>query len=124
MIKINRKKVVVFILVGIMAFVLCGCIDNPPVRKDAGDIKPPVTILSNESNLEDADFFYVIDDRTGVVYLGFEATSRAGITVMLNTDGSPITYDQINEEVEDDCRKVFCSECGCQTPFEHVSNGD
>lgn len=102
MIKINRKKAMLFILVGIMVFVLCGCIDNPPVRKDAGDIKPPVTILSNGSNLEDADFFYVIDDRTGVVYLGFEGYKRAGITVMLNTDGSPITYDQIKEEMSND----------------------
>ncbi len=102
MIKINRKKVMLFILVGIMVFVLCGCIDNPPVSRDAGDIKPSVTILSNIGDLEGNNFFYVIDNRTGVVYLGFEGSKRAGITVMLNTDGSPITYDQIKEEMSND----------------------
>lgn len=100
MIKNQSKKVMLFVLIGIMVFILCGCSDNPPMRKDAGDIKPSVTILSNSDRLECADFFYIIDNKTGVVYLGFENSHRAGITVMLNTDGSPITYDQIKEEVK------------------------
>ena len=98
MIKINRKKVMLFILTGIMVFVLRGCIDNRPVSKVAGGIKRSITILSNRSTLRDTDFFYVIDDRTGVVYLGFEGDKRAGITVMLNVNGRPVTYDQIKEE--------------------------
>lgn len=100
MTKNNRKKIMLFILVGIMVFILCGCSDNPPIRKDTEDIKPSVTILSNSDQLDCANFFYTIDNRTGVVYLGFHNGYRAGIAVMLNTDGSPVTYDQIKEEVE------------------------
>lgn len=102
MIEIIQKIVMLFILVGIIVFVLWVCNDNPAVRKDTGDIKPSVTILSNRWNLTTANFFYVIDNRTGVVYLGFDDYRGAGITVMLNTDGIPITYDQIKEEMSND----------------------
>lgn len=97
MLKPAIKIVMVFVLVGIMVFVLCGCIDNPAVE----DIKPSVTILSNEDpfgNDAGNKFFYIVDNRTGVVYLGFSCYRKAGITVMLNADGSPVTYDQIKEE--------------------------
>jgi len=30
----------------------------------------------------------------------------------------------VEENINDWSRKVFCSECGCPPPFEHVSNGD
>ncbi len=30
----------------------------------------------------------------------------------------------IEENINEYSRKVFCSECGCPPPFEHVSNGD
>ena len=30
----------------------------------------------------------------------------------------------IEENINEWSRKVFCSECGCPPPFEHVSNGD
>jgi len=35
---------------------------------------------------------------TGVVYLQFEGYRRAGITVALNADGTPITVEQIETE--------------------------
>ena len=41
-------------------------------------------------------FSYLIDERTGVVYLVYYAGQyKIGMTVMLNADGSPVTYDQI-----------------------------
>ena len=41
-------------------------------------------------------FSYLIDKRTGVVYLVYYAGQyKIGMTVMLNADGSPVTYDQI-----------------------------
>lgn len=30
----------------------------------------------------------------------------------------------IEKSINEWSRKVFCSECGCTAPFEHVSNGD
>lgn len=30
----------------------------------------------------------------------------------------------VEEKINEWSRKVFCSECGCPPPFEHVSNGD
>ena len=36
----------------------------------------------------------------------------------------PKTGQWIEENINEWSRKVFCSECGCPSPFEHVSNGD
>lgn len=36
----------------------------------------------------------------------------------------PKTGHWVEENVNEWSRKVFCSECGCQPPFEHVSNSD
>jgi hypothetical protein len=30
----------------------------------------------------------------------------------------------VEENINEWSRKVFCSECGCLPPFEHISNGD
>jgi hypothetical protein len=30
----------------------------------------------------------------------------------------------VEEIISVGTRKIFCSECGCSVPFEHVSNGD
>lgn len=40
-------------------------------------------------------YYYVIDDRTGVVYIAYETGYRGGITVALNSDGTPVTKDQL-----------------------------
>ena len=94
------KKIMLFIFIGIIILVLDGCSDNPPSNENAENIKPSVTILSNEGDLSNSNFFYVIDKNTGIVYLGFTAYRKAGITVMLNADGTPITYDQIKRRYE------------------------
>ena len=36
----------------------------------------------------------------------------------------PKTGRWVEENINEWSRKVFCSECGCPPPFEHVSNGD
>ena len=36
----------------------------------------------------------------------------------------PKTGHWVEENINEWSRKVFCSECGCTPPFEHVSNGD
>lgn len=37
---------------------------------------------------------------------------------------APKTGHWVEENINEWSRKVFCSECGCTPPFEHVSNGD
>lgn len=36
----------------------------------------------------------------------------------------PKTGHWVEENINEWSRKVFCSECGCPPPFEHISNGD
>lgn len=36
----------------------------------------------------------------------------------------PKTGHWVEENINEFSRKVFCSECGCPPPFEHISNGD
>ena len=36
----------------------------------------------------------------------------------------PKTAYWVEEDINEWSRKVFCSECGCPPPFEHVSTGD
>lgn len=36
----------------------------------------------------------------------------------------PKTGYWVEENINEGGRKVFCSECGCPPPFEHVSDGD
>ena len=43
----------------------------------------------------------------------------------LNTaEVEPKTGHWVEENINEWSRKVFCSECGCPPPFEHISNGD
>ena len=36
----------------------------------------------------------------------------------------PKTGYWVEENINEWSRKVFCSKCGCPSPFEHISNGD
>ena len=36
----------------------------------------------------------------------------------------PKTGHWVEDNINEWSRKVFCSECGCTSPFEHVSNGN
>ena len=36
----------------------------------------------------------------------------------------PRTGHWVEENINEWSRKVFCSECGCAPPFEHISSGD
>ncbi len=93
-------KAKLLLLLILAAYLLTGCANENVTLKDVEkDTYPKITILANGgADLSSADFYYVIDDKTGVVYLAFSQFRQAGITVMLNSDGSPVTYDQIKEE--------------------------
>lgn len=97
--KVNTKSnIIIFVLCFVIicvSSICCSCANNPPKINVADNVLPSVTILSDDSDINDAEIFYIVDDKTGVVYLGFSQYYRAGITVMLNPDGSPVMYDQI-----------------------------
>ena len=96
-------KTKVLLLLILATYLLTGCVKENVTLEDVWvDTHPRITILANEDiDLGVANFYYVIDDRTGVVYLAFSKYRQAGITVMLNADGSPVTYDQIKEEIKE-----------------------
>lgn len=55
------------------------------------EVKPNIY----ETGLSSACYSYIVDKNTGVVYLYYDGNNRAGLTVMVNTDGTPITADQL-----------------------------
>ena len=76
---------------------LSGCAKN--TNKADEDTSSGITpkILST-SNLGVADYFYLVDKNTGVVYLGCKDTYKYGLSVMLNRDGTPVTAEQLGVE--------------------------
>jgi len=89
------------LLVGLIAilFLLAGCDGGKAIPENGySDIysKPDMKFLAKD--VEHYDYFYVVDNATGVVYLQFSGYRRAGITVALNADGTPITVEQIEME--------------------------
>lgn len=90
------KKTIAIICLTAMLFMLTGCGEgqSTSIPGYSSEYKVPnISILTNDAG--PYNYFYVIDNNTGVVYLQFIGYGRAGITVALNSDGTPITIDQI-----------------------------
>lgn len=88
-------------LVGLIAilFLLAGCDEGKAIPGNGYSdrySKPDMKLLAKD--VESYDYFYVVDNATGVVYLQFYGYSRAGITVALNADGTPITVEQLETD--------------------------
>ena len=81
-----------------MLFMLTGCEEGQSTSTTGYSSEynvPDISSLAKDTG--PYNYFYVIDNNTGVVYLQFVdyRRRRAGITVALNADGTPITIDQI-----------------------------
>ena len=90
------KKTIAIICLTAMLFTLTGCKEGQSTSTPGYSSEynaPDVLCIAKDTDLY--DYFYVIDNNTGVVYLQFSGFRRAGITVALNADGTPITIDQI-----------------------------
>ena len=86
-----RKAIAILPLV---ALLLTGCDDGTHgTIVSSQDHQPRLTVYAADAN--ESRYYYVVDDRTGVVYLQLEGYCRGGITVMLNPDGTPVTKDQL-----------------------------
>lgn len=96
----KSKRMSVFQLVLIIVFLLlsitlAGCASG----SKAANENPTPEIIEIPDNY-DHGYKYLVDRRTGVVYLSYEGAKYYGMTVMLNTDGTPVTADQLGIEYE------------------------
>ncbi len=93
------RKTIAIICLTAMLFMLAGCKEGQSSSTPGYSseyIAPDISIIAKDT--DSYDYFYVIDNNTGVVYLQFNGFRRAGITVALNADGTPVTIDQIKAE--------------------------
>lgn len=73
----------VFLLVFLVVVLITGCSTQVPGPK------------FDEVSTDKYGCSYLIDQRTGVVYLEYHNGDIYGITVMLNADGTPVTANQL-----------------------------
>ena len=93
--KCMRKYGIVLVLCVVL---LTGCSKN--VSKATNDysnnVVPNIVDLGKEGgHVGESHYYYSIDRNTGVVYLSYDFYRRHAITVMLNTDGNPVTAEQL-----------------------------
>lgn len=64
-----------------------------------------------------------VDEQRGLDNIPYHVYSTLidGIDTL---EQEPKTGHWVEENINEWSRKVFCSECGCPSPFEHISNGD
>lgn len=89
-----KKKLVLAIFATTLLFA-SGCDDGAKSKLENSSIVGSPDITQYAKDERTYDYFYVVDNNTNVVYLQFSGYRRAGITVMLNADGTPITVDQL-----------------------------
>lgn len=87
------KKV---LLIGaILALLLTGCdVGSECISENSKNIIPNISVYAKDIAYG-LRYFYVVDNNTGVVYLQFNGVNRAGLTIMLNPDGTPVTAEQL-----------------------------
>ena len=89
-----KKALIIFMILSLL--LLSGCDDGSKVKKiDSNGIFPDMTILGKDAI--GYTFTYAIDERTEVVYIILDSYRRGGITVAINSDGTPITKEQLYE---------------------------
>lgn len=111
------KKLIVLFLSLLMLFSLCGCSEyvqaiergyKKGLEKSEEGFKNNlscrfVKIHSSSGNFSSGSMntvFYV-DSFTGVVYFELHSTQHKTMSVLLNSDGTPITYEQFEEQLKE-----------------------
>ncbi len=87
------KKIIISMCV---VLTLMGCSDVEIQKKNIAGPESDLIFIKDNTNGPNSCCCYVIHKPTNVVYLEY---SR-GITVMLNPDGTPITADQLEIDIE------------------------
>lgn len=106
MVEEEKTKVIIkftsipfLILCLIIAFIITNCtscgnredVSQSSYKKNAA-VTPNIT---SYSDLDDGNYFYIVDENTGVVYLCYDGYRRYGMTVMFNADGTPVLAEDL-----------------------------
>lgn len=98
------KSILIIPIVFVLLFSFSGCSNpnaDPLIQEGRGRILSPLRLITNDSGVEDALF---VDDSTGVIYVfvvrGSGDRKVAGITALLNSDGTPKLYSEYAKENE------------------------
>ena len=82
-----KKKVVLLLTCAVFSCILAGCCTcTETVSKD---IRPQMEPIYNKfGGVPCDDYYYTVDENTGVVYIEVDGFRRHGITVAYNADGT------------------------------------
>jgi len=84
----------IVLIIIIIASVLTGCGGDKKDEKLAADISQRFIEVSDYVSLKDKyGYSVLVDSETKVMYLVTYSGYRAGITAILNADGTPMLYD-------------------------------
>ena len=99
-----RKRILVLSLFFTCFFALSGCGSNVANKapKKGEYPTPKITVYTDkkEADVKYEEYYYAVDERTGVVYIVYENQHQYGMTPAINADGTPMTKDQLMEEKE------------------------
>ena len=87
------KKILVCAFASALLLTGCNGVSKNTVESQS-NISPRIKVYSDKS-YNHYEWWYVVDENTGVVYLQFEGSSQGGITPLLNPDGTPVTKDRL-----------------------------
>ena len=90
----------ILILILCLGFSACGATNaSRPEKNFTSEIVPNMIECGSAMN-DGGVYYYTIDKNTGIVYLSYDAYRRHAITVMLNSDGTPVTAEQLGIPIE------------------------
>lgn len=93
-----KKKIILTILMVVifvmLVVVLCGCIDTSP--RNTIDFSDRFIILK-ERTVHNAIYVEMYDKNTKVMYVFIKLGSAGSLTVLVNADGTPILYSEVEE---------------------------
>jgi hypothetical protein len=88
-----------FLLMVTMACILTSCSPSNVDKNETTNenlIPTPNLLISETTSVNNKErYSYIVDKNTGVVYLGYDGIYRHALTVMLDTDGKPVTAKQL-----------------------------
>lgn len=98
-----KKNLAIFLLAGAIGCVLTGCDhdDGTAARINVSSKNaalPEITVYADGWNIPNMNYYYVVDENTGVVYIECDGMYRHGITVAFNADGTVMTKKDILKE--------------------------
>lgn len=87
------KKIIACVCISVLLLTGCNGVSRNTVEPQS-NISPRIKVYSDNFGNE-YQWWYVVDENTGVVYLQFEGVHQGGITPLLNPDGTPVTKAQL-----------------------------